>query len=559
MKKQLYSLPISFRVAAVAFIGITILGIFLDFFVFRSIDNAMRDNAFKRQQSNIAVSWEILRQKGADFKVINGQLYAGTYQINENYEVVDRIQDLVGGVATIFMGDTRVTTNIKKPDGTRAIGTKLAQGPVYDSIFLNHRAFRGEADIFGEPYFTAYDPILNSSGDVIGILFTGIKQADFLNLTTIVVHHIVIFMTLSAIVLGLIIAFLIRGLLSPIHSIENAMLRLADNDHAIAIPAINHQDEIGRMARAVLIFKDHMIREKQLSEQQHAEDVARQQRSQHVNMLIHEFNKSIAIVVNNLTIAGDELEKEAQELSLTADETSHQIISVGEASIDVSNNIKSVAEAAKELTVSVFEIDKKIKESEKIAHTAVQEAHNTNMTVTNLSNAAQKIGDIVQIIHKIASQTDLLALNATIEAARSGATGKGFAIVASEVKILANQTSKATKDIQIQIAQMQQISLTAVNSIKSITDIIIRMSDITTAIATLIDDQSTATNEILKNVQEVSNRTSCISKHIEKVTDSAKTTGAMAIQTFNYAKNLNHNSIILHNDVEKFIANVRSP
>jgi methyl-accepting chemotaxis protein len=181
------------------------------------------------------------------------------------------------------------------------------------------------------------------------------------------------------------------------------------------------------------------------------------------------------------------------------------------------------------------------------------------MTVTNLSNAAQKIGDIVQIIHKIASQTDLLALNATIEAARSGATGKGFAIVASEVKILANQTSKATKDIQIQIAQMQQISLTAVNSIKSITDIIIRMSDITTAIATLIDDQSTATNEILKNVQEVSNRTSCISKHIEKVTDSAKTTGAMAIQTFNYAKNLNHNSIILHNDVEKFIANVRSP
>ena len=137
------------------------------------LESSMRQQAQSRQDANMRVAWELLRHKGSTFRVENGTLYAGSAGINGNFEVVDRVKELVGGTATVFMGDTRVSTNVVQADGKRAVGTKLAQGPIHDALFQAKKAFRGEAEILGEKYFTAYDPIKSANGDVIGILYVG--------------------------------------------------------------------------------------------------------------------------------------------------------------------------------------------------------------------------------------------------------------------------------------------------------------------------------------------------------------------------------------------------
>ena len=266
------------RVTGVALIGVALLGIALVWITSANLDDEMRLQASARQESNMAVAWEVLRHRGAEFTVTGNKLQAGSYQVNETTEVVDSIQNLVGGVATVFMGDVRVSTNVKKPDGARAIGTKLAQGPVYDAIFRNHKPYRGEADILGEKYFTAYDPIFNASREVIGVLFVGVKQSDYLAVVPRIIFRIGMFVAVAALVLCATIGLLIRRLLSPLNDMEDAMRRLSEDDLNVTIPASGRRDEVGRMARALVVFRNHMVRAEELSASQRREQEARQPR-----------------------------------------------------------------------------------------------------------------------------------------------------------------------------------------------------------------------------------------------------------------------------------------
>ena len=224
------------------------------------------------------------------------------------------------------------------------------------------------------------------------------------------------------------------------------------------------------------------------------------------NQVVSDFESSIKHVVSGVSSAAQQLQTTAKSMTTNAEMTNHQCSDVAAAAEQASTNVQTFASAAEELTSSINEVSRQVSESTKIGSTAVDEATRANETVNGLAEAAQKIGQVVKLINDIASQTNLLALNATIEAARAGEAGKGFAVVASEVKNLANQTGKATEDIQEQVSQMQNATLMTVDVIKSIMGTIQRMSEISIAVTSAVEEQGAATREIARNVSEAHKR-----------------------------------------------------
>ena len=260
-----------------------------------------------------------------------------------------------------------------------------------------------------------------------------------------------------------------RSIVPPILKMVGAMGQLAGGDHSVAIPATDKKDEIGLMARAVLIFKENMIKAKDLADKEAEAIKARVARAARVNELTQAFDASISTVLRSVASASTELQATASSMTATAEETSNQATAVAAATEEASTNVQTVAAASEELASSVTEIGRQVAQSAAIAQKAVEEADRTNTTVQGLYDGAASIGDVVKLINDIASQTNLLALNATIEAARAGEAGRGFAVVASEVKSLAEQTAKATEQIGAQIASIQNSSSDAVTAIRGMT------------------------------------------------------------------------------------------
>jgi methyl-accepting chemotaxis protein len=266
--------------------------------------------------------------------------------------------------------------------------------------------------------------------------------------------------------------------------------------------------------------------------------------------------KNVSEVVEIVSGASTELESTATSMSSTAEETSKQATAVAAASEEATTNVQTVASATEELSSSIQEISRQVQDAHTISGRAVEEANRTNQTVDSLAQDAQKIGQVVDLIKDIAEQTNLLALNATIEAARAGEAGKGFAVVASEVKSLANQTAKATDDIAAQIGSMQSTTGTAVQAIQEITRTIQSISETATAIAGSVEEQLAATQEIARNVQEASTGTQEVSANITGVEQAASETGSSAGEVREAAQDLQNQSQKLRDEVEGFLKNL---
>ena len=284
-----------------------------------------------------------------------------------------------------------------------------------------------------------------------------------------------------------------RSIVPPILKMVSAMGQLASGDHSVEVPATDKKDEIGLMARAVLIFKENMIKAKELAAKEAEAIKERVARAARVNDLTQAFDADISTVLKSVASASTELQATASSMTATAEETSNQATAVAAATEEASANVQTVAAASEELASSVTEIGRQVTQSATIAQKAVAEAELTNTTVQGLFNDAASIGDVVKLISDIAGQTNLLALNATIEAARAGEAGRGFAVVAAEVKSLAEQTAKATDQISAQVLSIQTSSSEAVSAIKGITATINQMNEIASAIASAVEEQGSAT------------------------------------------------------------------
>jgi methyl-accepting chemotaxis protein len=360
-----------------------------------------------------------------------------------------------------------------------------------------------------------------------------------------------------------VVAAVMRQVVRPLVRLTGATLRLADRELDVAIPDGHRGDEIGTMAKALQIFKDALIAKKLADEAAARDAEAQIERGRRVNLITRNFETMVGEIVNTVSSAATELEASAGTLTATANRsqtltTTVAAASVAAASDEASANVQSVASATEELTSSVSEISRQVQESARIAGDAVQQARHTNQRVGELSQAASRIGDVIELINSIAGQTNLLALNATIEAARAGDAGRGFAVVASEVKALAQQTAKATEKIHQQISGVQAATKESVGAIREISDTIERLSEIASAIAAAIEEQGAATQEIARNVQQAAHGTQQVSTNITDVRNGAAQTGSASSQVLSAAQLLAGDSSRLKLEAGKFLEAVRA-
>jgi methyl-accepting chemotaxis protein len=349
-----------------------------------------------------------------------------------------------------------------------------------------------------------------------------------------------------------------RSIVPPIMKMVSSMGRLADGDHSVEVPATGNKDEIGLMARAVVIFKENMIKAKELAAKEAEAVNARMARATRVNDLTEHFDANMSGVLRSVAAASTELQATASSMTATAEETSNQATAVAAATEEASTNVQTVAAASEELASSVNEISRQVAQSATISQKAVGEAERTNATIQGLLKDAVSIGDVVKLISEIAAQTNLLALNATIEAARAGEAGKGFAVVASEVKSLAEQTAKATGQISCQVTSIQASTSDAVDAIKGISATINQINEIAAAIASAVEEQGSATQEIARNVQQAALGTGEIASNVTGVRQAAGDTGAAAHDVLEASSELSKQSEAMRGHVEAFLRDIKA-
>ncbi|MBI5322831.1 HAMP domain-containing methyl-accepting chemotaxis protein [Bradyrhizobium sp.] len=346
----------------------------------------------------------------------------------------------------------------------------------------------------------------------------------------------------------------------PMRALSVSMEELAGGNFSVVLPGLGRKDELGQVAGAVEKFK--VVSEQKARDEAEAkrrqDEIAAQQRKAEMVKLADQFEGAVGEIVETVSSASTELEASASTLTATAERAQELTTVVAAASEEASTNVQSVASATEELSSSVNEISRQVQESARMATEAVGQARTTNDRVSELSKAASRIGDVVELINTIAGQTNLLALNATIEAARAGEAGRGFAVVASEVKALAEQTAKATGEISQQIAGIQGATNESVNAIKEISGTIERLSEISSTIAAAVEEQGAATQEISRNVQQAAQGTMQVSSNITDVQRGASETGSASSQVLSAARMLSGDSTRLKTEVAKFLDTVRA-
>jgi len=346
----------------------------------------------------------------------------------------------------------------------------------------------------------------------------------------------------------------------PIAALTRSMLELAEGNLAVVLPGLGRKDEVGDVAAAVEKFK--IVSEQKAREEAEAkvkqDQIVAQQRKADMHRLADTFEAAVGEIIETVSSASTQLEASAGALTKTAERSQHVTTMVAAASEEASTNVNSVASATEELSSSVNEISRQVQDSARMASEAVGQARTTTDRVSELSKAASRIGDVVELINTIAGQTNLLALNATIEAARAGEAGRGFAVVASEVKALAEQTAKATGEIGQQISGIQSATHDSVTAIREISGTIEKLSEISSTIAAAVEEQGAATQEISRNVQQAAQGTHQVSSNIVDVQRGASETGSASSQVLSAAQSLSKDSNRLKLEVGKFLNTVRA-
>lgn len=368
-----------------------------------------------------------------------------------------------------------------------------------------------------------------------------------------------ILMTVIALVVGVVFAyFLVNGsIIRPLADVLKGLAAINVSDLSVDVK-VHHDDEIGAVAKAYLLFRQSAI---ERTEERVKQEVERQERvdlRKRRDRIIEEFSGTVAGIVSTVSAASTELNATAQSMKDIAEKTGSQSKIVSQASDEASTNVQTVAAASEEMSHSIAEINQQVRSASEASKQAVMEVEKTGIQMENLAVVADRIGTVIQMISDIAEQTNLLALNATIESARAGEAGKGFAVVANEVKSLASETGKATEEINSQVKEIQGATKQAVISMGDIGEAIKRLDEISAVIASSMDEQGSATQEIAQNVQQAASGTEKVNSKMSGISEASQEAGAAAGEVSVAAEELSRQSELLNGVIHTFIADIEA-
>lgn len=442
----------------------------------------------ERLDTNMRVAWSVLQRSGLDYAMRDGKLYVGGTPLNDNNAAVDRMKELVGGTATIFMGDMRVATNVLKEDGSRAIGTRLADGPVKDTVLGKGQPYRGEADILGTRYFTAYDPVKDSSGQVIGVLFVGVSAEDFYRNVDSLGWHILLLAVVVAVIAAALCMRGARKLFAPLETASATMMRLAKGDNHAEIADTARPDEIGGIARALLVFRDAAVAKEAADLEQHqvverlAGSLAQLSAGDLTAEIAHAFPGTYEGLRTNYNSALTELRGLIGATGESTISIRGSSFEIAQASEDLARRTEASAASLEQSSAALLEIDNGLKAGATAAAETVARADEAIATVgggrvvaaeavdamRRVSDSATNIDGVIEGLDKIAFQTRVLAMNAAVEAGRAGEAGRGFAVVADLVSALAKRSEEEARSAREQLTVTQSEIVAALGAVERV-------------------------------------------------------------------------------------------
>ncbi|MBI5321624.1 HAMP domain-containing methyl-accepting chemotaxis protein [Bradyrhizobium sp.] len=479
---------------------------------------------------------------------------------NDDESLVKKIVDHSSKMIVEAKAADAVATRLGDPELTRKSAALVKGGEEYQRLFKVAAASaagqaRMVATIPMRKVATETEKELNLLLDEVGKRILAVREEA--QKRARIIEIVVLASGLLIVVLGFMSIWLLRSAIAkPLGALRDRMVELAGGDLQSSVPFGTRKDEIGKMAEAVEVFRTSLIEADQMRARQQAEQEGQLARAGRIQASVRNFEKVVAEALGDVASYTAELESTSTSMADTAKEASERSGAVATATEQATRNVQTVSSAAEELSSSIAEINSQVGRSATAASEGAAQANDTNAQIIQLKESVQKIDSVAHLINEIASQTNLLALNATIEAARAGEAGRGFAVVASEVKALAMQTTKATDEIGAQIRAIHERTDQSVGSIGTVTETIVRVSEIVSTIASAVEQQGAATREIADSSSHAARGTAEVLSNIQGVREASERTGEAASQVLRVARELGRNGETLRSRIDEFMKEV---